>query len=80
MPDPRLQTTAQELVYAAGALRAEARRAERQAADPQYESCRALFEGASRAYDALARKLAGIAEKVQEGSCWQRKSAPRVRT
>ena len=61
MSDPRLQLTAQELIYAASALRAEARRAERQPADPQFESCRALFEEAAEAYDALAAKLARIA-------------------
>jgi hypothetical protein len=64
MPDPRLLLTAQELVYAASALRAEARRAERQAADPQYESMRSLFESASKAYDELAGKLTRIAERV----------------
>lgn len=65
MADPRTQITAQELVYAASALRAEARRAERQAADPQYESSRSLFEKAAEAYDELARKLTRIAERVQ---------------
>jgi hypothetical protein len=62
MPDPRAALTAQELIYAASALRAEARRAERQAADPNFESCRALFEQSARAYDALAEKLTRIAE------------------
>lgn len=65
MADPRTQLTAQELIYAATALRAEARRAERQAADPQYQSSRPLFEGAAAAYDELARKLTRIAERVQ---------------
>lgn len=51
MPDPRAELTAQELIYAATALRAEARRPERQAVDPQFESCRALFERSSAAYD-----------------------------
>lgn len=62
MPDPRLQLTAQELIYAASALRAEARRAERQAADPQFESVRAIFGQLARAYERLAEKLALIAE------------------
>lgn len=64
MPDPRTQLTAQELIYAASALRAEARRAERQAADPQFESCWAIFEGAARTYDELAGKLTQIAERI----------------
>lgn len=64
MRDPRLQLTGQELIYAANALRAEARRSERQAADPQFESCRALFESTARAYDELAGKLDRIAEAL----------------
>lgn len=68
MPDPRLQLTAQELLYAANALRGEARRAERQAADPQFESCRALFEEVGRVYEELAGKLMRIAERVIHGS------------
>lgn len=52
MADPRTQLTAQELIYPATALGAEARRAERQAADPQFESCRALFENSMAANDA----------------------------
>ncbi len=65
MPDPRLQLTAQELTYAATALRAEARRSERQAVDPQYESVRSIFQSSAQAYDALAAKFARIAERVQ---------------
>jgi hypothetical protein len=68
MPDPRAQLTAQELVYAASALRAEARRAERQAADTQFESCRTIFEGAAKTYDELAGKLTRIAEGLGGGS------------
>lgn len=64
MADPRTQLTAQELIYAASAPRAEARRAERQASDPQYESVRVQFERAAAVYDALAGKLTGIAERV----------------
>lgn len=64
MADPRLKLTTQDLTYAASALRAEARRAERQAADPQFESCRALFENSSRAYDDLAGKLDRIAKAL----------------
>ncbi|MGB6485476.1 MAG: hypothetical protein WBE91_01150 [Steroidobacteraceae bacterium] len=65
MPDPRLQLSAQELIYAASALRADARRAEQQAADPTFESSRAIFERAAKCYDALAEKLTRIAEAVQ---------------
>ncbi len=65
MPDPRCELTAQELIYAANALRAEARRAEQQAADPQYESSRVLFEDSAKVYDRLAGKLTRIAEAVQ---------------
>lgn len=64
MADPRCQLSAQELIYAASALRAEARRAERQAIDPQFESCRTLFENSARAYDGLATKLDRIAAAV----------------
>jgi len=49
MADPRCQLTAQELIYAATALRAEARRAEQQAGDPQYVSSRPIFEKAAKA-------------------------------
>ena len=62
MPDPRMQLSAQELIYAASALRAQARRAEGQAADPQFESSRAIFADAAKVYDALAGKLTWIAE------------------
>jgi hypothetical protein len=64
MHDPRCQITAQELVYAASALRAEARRAERQAADPTFHSARKLFDESANVYDALAYKLSRIARAV----------------
>ena len=64
MPDPRAAITAQDLVYAAAALRADARRAERQAADPQYASSRHVFEHAARGNDALAAKLDAIAKAL----------------
>lgn len=76
MPDPRLQLTAQDLVYAASALRAEARRAERQAADPAFESCRALFEDSARSYDALAEKLTQIAERIRGVAAPKGKTLP----
>lgn len=66
MPDPRLQLTAQVLIYAASALRAEARRAEREAADPRFESSRDVFEKASTRYDELVAKFSRIAGKIQK--------------
>ena len=64
MGDPRCQLTAQELIYAATALRAEARRAEQQARDPQYQCSRAIFESAAKAYAELADKLTQIAARM----------------
>ena len=64
MPDPRATLTAQDLIYAAAALRADARRAERQAADPQYASSRHVFEHAVREDDALAAKFDRIAKAL----------------
>ncbi len=61
MPDPRFELTAQELTYAASALRAEARRAERQAADPTFHASRQIFEDAARVYDQLGAKFDWIA-------------------
>lgn len=62
MPDPRTQLTAQELIYAASALRAEARRAEQRAAEPQFESVRVIFADSAQAYERLASKFTRIAE------------------
>jgi hypothetical protein len=64
MPDPRIQLSAKELIYAATAPRAEAYRARMQAADPQYVSSRAIFEDAAKVYEAFARKLTRIAEAL----------------
>lgn len=57
MPDQRIQLSAQELIYAATALRAEAYRAKVQAADLQYQSSRRIFEDAAKVYEELAGKL-----------------------
>jgi len=65
MSDAHTQLTAQKLIYAASALGAEARRAERQAADPQFEASRVIFADSARMYDELAEKLTRIAERVQ---------------
>lgn len=64
MPDLRLELTAQDLTYAASALRAEARRADCQAADPTFHATKAIFEQASRVYDELAGKLDRIAKAL----------------
>jgi hypothetical protein len=64
MSDPRLALTAQKLTYAASALRAEARRSELQAADPQFQSSRVIFADSARVYDELAGKLTRIADKI----------------
>ncbi|HJS92149.1 MAG TPA: hypothetical protein VJ738_19440 [Steroidobacteraceae bacterium] len=64
MRDPRSQLTAQELIYAATALRAESRRAEQQATDPKYQCSRAIFESAAKAYAELADKLTHIAGSI----------------
>lgn len=64
MPDPRLELTAQDLTYAATALRADARRAEREAADPIFHASKVILEDAARAKDELARKLDRIAKRL----------------
>jgi hypothetical protein len=64
MRDPRCQLTAQELIYAATALRAQARRAAQQAMDPQYQCSWAIFESAAKAYADLAEKLTRIAGRI----------------
>ena len=65
MPDPRLELTAQELIYAATALRAETRRSAERGRDPQYGSTQEVFREAARGTDALAEKIQGIAERVR---------------
>lgn len=63
-PPPSLRLTDQEITYAASALRGEARRAERQAADPQFESVRAIFANSAEGYDYLAEKFTRIAARL----------------
>jgi hypothetical protein len=63
-PTAAHSSPAQELIYAATALRAEFHRAKVQATDPQYESSRAIFESAAKAYEELAGKLTRIAESL----------------
>lgn len=48
---PACRLTPQELIYAASALRVEARRAEKQAADPAFHPMREGFEKSAKAYD-----------------------------
>ncbi len=64
MPDPRLEFTFQELIYAATALRREARWSEEQAKDPQYGTTREVFSNAAKAQDELAAKFQRIADQV----------------
>jgi hypothetical protein len=64
MADPRLQFTFQELIYAATALRQQARWSERKAADPQYGSSREIFSTAARSQDELAEKFQRIACEI----------------
>lgn len=66
MADPRCQLTAQELTYAATALRAQALRAAQQATDPQYQSSRRLFEDAAEVYRELAGKFDRIAGALSQ--------------
>lgn len=64
MTDPRLQLTFQELLFAATALRQQARWSERQAADPKYGSTREVFRTSARSQDELAAKIQRIADQV----------------
>ncbi|MBW8078980.1 MAG: hypothetical protein GJU76_13095 [Gallionella sp.] len=64
MHDPRLDLTAQELIYAATALRAEARRSAEQGTDPQYGSTQEVFRRAARGTEDLAEKFQRIAEQL----------------
>src|SRR5438445_6906891 len=70
MQDPRTTLSAQDLIYAATALRVEARRAEAQAADPQYISSRQVFERSARIAGALAAKFDAIAKAVSSVVCF----------
>jgi hypothetical protein len=67
MPDPRLELTAQDLIYAATALRAAARRTEERAADPTFHASKVIFEDAARAKDELARKMDRVATALSKG-------------
>lgn len=68
MRDPRLELTAQELTYAATALRAQARRAAECGADPQYGSTREIFRTAASNTLDLAVKIQRIAEEIARRS------------
>lgn len=68
MRDPRLELTAQELIYAATALRAEARRSADQGSDPEYGSTQEVFRKAALGTEALAEKVQRIAEQVARRS------------
>jgi len=64
MRDPRLDLTAQELIYAATALRAEARRSAEQGTDPQYGSTQEVFRRAARDTEDLAEKFQRVADRI----------------
>lgn len=64
MRDPRLELTAQELIYGATALRAEARRSAEQGSDPKFESTQEIFRKAALGTETLAEKIQRIAEQV----------------
>lgn len=66
MPDPRADLAAQELLYAATALRAEAHRKEQAAADPQYGSICVLFRESAHRMQALAAKFDRIAAQLAQ--------------
>ena len=64
MADPRMQLTFQELIYAATALRQQARWSEKQAADPQYGTTREVFANSARSQDELAAKIQRSADLI----------------
>ena len=64
MRDPRLDLTAQELIYAATALRAEARRSAEQGTDPQYGSTQEVFRRAAKGTEDLAEKFQRVADRI----------------
>jgi hypothetical protein len=64
MADPRFQLSAQDLRYAATALRLEAILTEQRAEQPEYGSTRRLFKDAAAHKKALANRLERIAEMV----------------
>lgn len=63
MAEERL--TAQDLIYAATALRQSARISERRAADPTFHSTRETFLHAMQSQDALAAKFDRIAKRMK---------------
>lgn len=65
MPDPRLELSYQELLYAATALRAEAAHGDQTAADPAYESTRGLFRESAARTRELAAKFDQVAGGVR---------------
>jgi hypothetical protein len=64
MVDPRLQLSFQELIYAATALRQQARWSEKQASDPQFGTTREVFANSARAQYELAAKIQRIADQI----------------
>ena len=68
MRDPRLDLAAQDLIYAATALRAAARCSAERGADPLYGSTQEVFRRAARGTEELAKKIQRIADQVARHS------------
>lgn len=64
MPDPRLQLSHQDLLYAAHALRHEAAFCDEQAVDPKHGSTREVFARSASSNRELADKFQQVAEAV----------------
>ena len=76
MRDPRLDLTAQELIYAATALRAEAQRSAARGSDPQFGSTQEVFRDAASSTAALAEKFQAVADALFSSRGLPKKFAP----
>lgn len=68
MPDPRHQITAQDLLFAATALRAQAVRSAEDAMRPEYGSTREVFSRSAASQRELAEKFQRIGEQIGPGA------------
>ena len=73
MVDPRSQLSAQDLRYAATALRMEAAVTDQRAERPEYGSTRRLFSDAAKYKRELAERIERVAEMVR---AMERPAAP----
>ena len=64
VPDPRLQLSSQDLLFAATALRAQAIRSAEDAARPEYGSTREVFARSAASQRELAEKFQRIGEQL----------------